>query len=101
MDKTCWRANSDKQDDRSRERGRPPVSFQSCVGDSESTHQKAVQVVSELSVGCCEYEAHGDQAEGGQGESNVEQFYVRPVQLKDEITADSKTNQQGLANAET
>ena len=26
---------------------------------------------------------------------------MRPVQLKDEITADSKTNQQGLANAET
>ena len=25
---------------------------------------------------------------------------MRPVQLKDEITADSKTNQQGLANAE-
>ena len=26
---------------------------------------------------------------------------MRKVQLKDEITADSKTNQQGLANAET
>ena len=25
---------------------------------------------------------------------------MRAVQLKDEITADSKTNQQGLANAE-
>ena len=26
---------------------------------------------------------------------------MRAVQLKDEITADSKTNQQGLTNAET
>ena len=45
------RANSGKQDgrdfnDRGGERGRWPISFRSCVQDSERTDQKAAQVVS-------------------------------------------------------
>ena len=35
--------------DRGGERERQPISFRSCVGDSENTDQKAVQVVSALS----------------------------------------------------
>ena len=47
----CLRANSGKQDgrdfnDQGGERGRRPISFRSCVEDSEHTDQKAAQVVS-------------------------------------------------------
>ena len=58
---------------------------ESCAGV-----ERAVRI-----VGKCVDEAQGDQAEGGQGKSEVEWTYVRAVQLKDEIAADSKTNQQG------
>ena len=49
------RAHSGKQDgrefnNRGGERGRQPISFQSCVEDSEHTDQKAAQVASALPV---------------------------------------------------
>ena len=51
MDNPCLRANSGKQDgrdfnDQGGKRGPLPISFRSCVEDSERTDQKAAQVVS-------------------------------------------------------
>ena len=105
VDNPCLRANSGKQDGRDfndMERGRRPISFRSCVEDSERTDQKSAQVVSAVrAVGRCEDDARGDQAEKGQGQSKVEQTRVQVVQLKDEITAELKTSHQGFTNAET
>ena len=54
--------------------------------ESRTGSERAVKAVE-----WCEDEVHGDQAEGGQGQSKVEQTRVRVVQLKDEITANPKT----------
>ena len=79
-------ANSGKQDgrdfnNRGRERGRQPNSFRSC----EEKDQKAAQVASEPPgpLSRCEDEAHGDQAEGRQQQSKVEQTRVRVVWSQD------------------
>ena len=68
------RTNSGKQDG--------PISFRSC----EHTDQKAAQVASapQGPLSRCEDEAHGDQAEGGQKQSKVEQTRVRVVQSQDD-----------------
>ena len=53
--------------DRGGKRERQPISFRSCAGDSESNDPDSARI-----VGQCVDETHGDQAEGGQGKSEVE-----------------------------
>ena len=75
-----FRTNSGKQDgryfnNRGGERGRRPLSFQSC----EHTDQKAAQVASD--------HAHGDQAEGGQKKSKVDQTQIRVVHSQNDLAS--------------
>ena len=86
-DNPRFRTNSGKQDrrdfnNRGGERGRQPTIFRCC----EDTDQKAQQVARAPPgpLSRCEDEAHGDQAEGGQKQSKVEQTRVRVVQSQDD-----------------
>ena len=70
LDNPRLRANSGNKDGRSfnnrgGERGQQPISFRSCVKDSEHTEEKVAQVASAPPgpLVRCEDEAYGDQAE--------------------------------------
>ena len=84
-------ANSGKQDgrdfnNRDGERGRQPISFRSCAEDSENTGQKS-RTSSERAartVVRSEDYTHGDQAEGGHKQSNVDQTQIPVVHSQDD-----------------
>ena len=73
------RASSGKQDgryfnNRGGERGRQPISFQSCTGGERAA----------MTVVRGEDESHGDQAEGGQKQNKVDQTQTRVVHPQDD-----------------
>ena len=93
------RANSGKQDGRDfnkrgGELGRQPISFRSCVEDSEHTDQKAAQVASAPPGSDVKNEGHGGQAEGGQKRSKVDQTQMRMVQSQDDFATAKRGGRQ-------
>ena len=79
------RANSGKQDgrygnNRGGERGRQPISFRSCVEDSEDTDQKAAQVASAPQRPLCEVKTKLVD----RNRAKVDQTPIRVVQSQDD-----------------